>query len=136
MQQTLLTDEEKTNLNLLKITNNGLLFGVTDKNRLVGNLVLPNSVTGIGVKAFFDCHSLISVVIPDSVTKIAALAFSGCIGLIDIAISNSITKIDRGAFSGINPDAHFTVRSEAVKQLLQDSESGIRDEQITVEQNL
>ena len=132
MQQTLLTDEEKTNLNLLKITNNGLLFGVTDKNRLVGNLVLPNSVTGIGVKAFFDCHSLISVVIPDS----AALAFSGCIGLIDIAISNSITKIDRGAFSGINPDAHFTVRSEAVKQLLQDSESGIRDEQITVEQNL
>ena len=136
MQQTLLTDEEKTNLNLLKIKNNGLLFGVTDKNRLVGILVIPDSVTGIGVRAFCDCSGITQVVIPDSVTKIAALAFSGCTGLTDIVIPNSITKIDRGAFSGINPDAHFTVRSEAVKQLLLDSESGIRDEQITVEQNL
>ena len=98
--------------------------------------MIPDSVTEIGNSTFSGCSSLTDVMIPDSVTVIGGHAFSGCTGLTDIVILNSITKIDRGAFSGINSDAHFTVRSEAVKQLLQDSESGIRDAQITVEQNL
>ena len=36
----------------------------------------------------------------------------------------------------ISPNAHFTVKSEAVKELLVNSGSNIQDEQITVDVNL
>ncbi|MGP1576195.1 MAG: tetratricopeptide repeat protein [Treponema sp.] len=84
--KTPLTDEEQAKLKLLKITDEKLT-GVTDKCKLIGSLVIPNSVTEIGILAFTD----------------------------------------------INPDAHFTVTSESVKNLLIGCHSNIRDEQITVE---
>ncbi|MGP1432446.1 MAG: tetratricopeptide repeat protein [Treponema sp.] len=84
--KTPLTDEEQAKLKLLKITDEKLT-GVTDKCKLIGSLVIPNSVTEIGILAFTD----------------------------------------------INPDAHFTVTSESVKNLLIGCRSNIRDEQITVE---
>ena len=34
------------------------------------DIVIPNSVTGIGDKAFFDCKSLSSLVIPESVVNL------------------------------------------------------------------
>ena len=47
-------------------------------NKLITNLVIPNSVTDIGKIAFCDCHSLTSITIPDSVTSIGAYAFENC----------------------------------------------------------
>ena len=42
------------------------------------NVVIPDSVTGIGDLAFEGCTGLTSIVIPDSVTSIGDGAFLGC----------------------------------------------------------
>ena len=41
-------------------------------------VVLPNTVTSIGSRAFADCTNLKAIVIPESVTSIADDAFNGC----------------------------------------------------------
>ena len=47
----------------------------------VTDLVIPNSVTQIGVMTFINCSSITSVTIPESVTEIDSSAFSGCNGI-------------------------------------------------------
>ena len=64
----------------------------------VKNVILPNTMTSIGVEAFYDCSSLISVVVPDSVTSIEQNAFGNCSNLISIILPDSITSISIGAF--------------------------------------
>ena len=93
-----LTSEEKTNLNLLEIMD-GRLTRVISPDKLIGSLVLPDSVTEIGDYAFSDCSSLTSIVIPDSVTVIGEAAFFGCTGLTTIAVPGSVTDIGNGAFA-------------------------------------
>ena len=62
------------------------------------NTTIPNSVTSIGVHAFFGCSSLSSIIIPNSVTSIGESAFSGCSSLSSIIIPNSVTSIGNSAF--------------------------------------
>ena len=69
----------------------GLVYADTEKTQLVGymgnatSITVPNSVTSIGEKVFWDCSSLTSVSIPESVTSIRNYAFEGCSSLIAIA---------------------------------------------------
>lgn len=99
-------------MNLLEIMD-GRLTRVISPDKLIGSLVLPDSVTEIGDYAFSEYTGLTSIVIPDSVTSIGG-----------------------NAFEEIKPNAHFTVKSESVKELLVNSGSHIQDEQITVEPSL
>ena len=62
------------------------------------NVTIPNSVTGIGGNAFYDCASLTSVTIPNSVISIGVQAFSQCTSLTSITIPNSVTNIEEMAF--------------------------------------
>ena len=87
-----LTDEEKANMQLLKITD-GMVIGVTDPDKLIGSLVLPEGITEIGMFTFIGCSGLKSIIIPDSVTKIETGAFIGCSGLTNIFIPDSVTEI-------------------------------------------
>jgi len=62
-------------------------------------IIIPDSVTMIGDRAFEDCFFLKSVTIPDSVTRIGNKAFSYCDNLEKIIIPDSVTAIGDGAFS-------------------------------------
>ncbi len=63
-----------------------------------GDVVIPEGVTAIGKRAFYDCKSLISITIPDSVTSIGEGAFNFCTSLTDITIPYSVTSIEDFAF--------------------------------------
>jgi len=64
----------------------------------ITSVIIPNSVTTIGVGAFFKCYDLTSVTIPNSVTSIGESAFNECLGLTNITIPDSVTNIGEYAF--------------------------------------
>ena len=64
-----------------------------------GEYVIPEGVTNIEGKAFYNCSNLISIKIPNSVTCIGKEAFWGCDCLTDIVFGNSVTRIEKHAFS-------------------------------------
>ena len=62
------------------------------------SLTIGNSVTSIGQSAFESCEVLTSVTIGNSVESIGGEAFYGCIALPSITIPNSVTSIGGEAF--------------------------------------
>ncbi|MBQ8472470.1 MAG: leucine-rich repeat protein [Bacilli bacterium] len=63
----------------------------------VENIVIPNTITTIGSRAFYE-NKLTSVVIPNSVTTIGSYAFYGN-KLTSVVIPDSVTTIGNRAFS-------------------------------------
>ena len=51
------------------------------------SITIPDSVTSIGFRAFYNCTGLTSVTIPDSVTSIGDDAFYICVSLADIYLT-------------------------------------------------
>ena len=62
------------------------------------SVTIPNSVTSIKDRAFYDCRSLTSITIPNSVTTIGESAFNYCSSLTSVSIPNSVTSIGGSAF--------------------------------------
>ena len=69
---------------------------------------IPDSVTGIGSLAFFDCSAMTSITIPNSVTNIQDQAFKGS-GLTSVTIPNSVTSIYNFAFEGCKDLTSVTI---------------------------
>ena len=61
----------------------------SDDGTEITDLIIPNDVTYIGSRAFYNCIGLKSVTIPNSVTSIGGSAFSGCFFMKDLFINNS-----------------------------------------------
>ena len=82
------------------------------------SVIIPNSVTTIGDRAFYASNHLTSVTIPNSVTSIGDWAFSET-NLPSVTIPNSVLTIGRGAFgysnltSVIIPNSVTFIGSEA-----------------------
>ena len=70
-------------------------YGVTVNLK---EIVIPDSVTIIGVAAFENCTNLSSITIPDSVTIIGDYAFENCTNLSSITIPNTIASVGYYAF--------------------------------------
>ncbi len=77
-----------------------------------GKVVIPDSVTSIGERAFSYCKGLTSITMPNSVTSIAEYAFFGCESLTSITIPNSVTSIGDYAFDGCMGLIELIVSSE------------------------
>ena len=63
-----------------------------------GELVIPDGVTNIPKKAFYNCDGIESVTIADSVVNIDEQAFGNCNGLKSVTIGNGVEVIGEGAF--------------------------------------
>jgi len=80
-------------------------------NTSVTSVVIPSSITSIGMLAFYGCNSLPSITIPNSVTSIGSGAFGYCRSLVNITIGNNVASIENGAFSDCINLTNITIGS-------------------------
>jgi len=75
---------------------------------------IPNTVTSIGILAFFGCDNLTDIAISSGVTNIGNGAFAECASLTNITLPNNVASIGMYAFNGcaslesINMPANLT----------------------------
>ncbi len=71
-------------------------------NGASADVIIPDSVTHIGSKAFAFCSALKSIKIPNTVVCIGEEAFVKCESLSEICIPNGVVEIKNGAFKYCN----------------------------------
>ena len=72
-------------------------------------VVIPESVTSIGDRAFFSCENITSVTIPSGVTSIGTSAFWFCNSLTSIEIPEGVVSIGESAFYHCSSLAGVTI---------------------------
>jgi len=84
----------------------GVLFDKSQDTLIaypVGNVatsyIMPNTVTNIGMEAFYSCPNLVNVTFGTNLTIIGGAAFENSSALANIALPNSVTTISGGAFA-------------------------------------
>lgn len=77
----------------------------------VTDVIIPDSVTTIGDKAFYECDALTGITIPNSVTSIGNSIFQRCVSLPSITIPGSVSMISQEAFSGCTSLTNVTILS-------------------------
>ena len=88
------------NLNGNHVEDPGILKELKEEHidKSITKCIIPNSVTYIGIDAFYNCYSLEEITIPNSVTYIDKSAFAFCESLKEITIPDSVISIGDDAF--------------------------------------
>ena len=97
---------------------NGILFDYVPGERFDGAVVIPEGVTRISCRVFYDNSKVKSVVIPEGVTSIGEWAFRGCGGLTSVTIPKSVTSIGKGAFRGCSSLRHVSISGNTGMDML------------------
>lgn len=63
-------------------------------------LILPDTLTSIGEKAFMNCKDLVEVSLPHNVSVLSDYIFAGCSSLKLFVSPDAVTSIGKGALSG------------------------------------
>lgn len=64
-----------------------------------GDVVIPDGVTSIGAKAFYECSEVTSITFPNTVTDIGDYAFYRCTSITNLVIPSSVKRIGDYAFA-------------------------------------
>lgn len=72
------------------------------------SIIMPSSITFIGINAFWGCSSLTSIQLPN-ISVIMAATFAECTGLTSITIPESVSKIESYAFYNCSSLVSFTI---------------------------
>ncbi len=97
-----ISDVEKwCNISFDSYYNNPLFYAAKlyVKGELIEELVIPESITGIGDNTFFRMTNVKRVVLHDGITAIGDYAFTSCTSLESIVIPESVTSIGKSAFA-------------------------------------
>ena len=84
------------------------------------SVVIPNSMTSIGRRAFYCCSSLTSVTIPNNVTSIGDEAFYSC-NLTSVTIPEGVTSIGKCAFYRSTNTTSVTCLAKQVPETYSDA---------------
>ncbi len=92
------------------------IAGECFKGLKIKSVIIPNSVTNIGISSFELCKNLSSITFSDSLTDIEASSFNGCTNLTSVILPNSVTKIGDMAFYGCKMLNSITI-PESIKSI-------------------
>ena len=73
------------------------------------SISIPNTVTSIGICAFYNCTGLNEIIIPESVISIGSSAFSNCRSLKKVDFSESVISIGNSAFYYCNSLSNIVI---------------------------
>ena len=71
-----------------------------EKSYSFSKLILPDTITSIGEKAFMNCMELVEVSLPRGVSELSDYIFAGCKNLKLFVSPDGITSIGKNAFDG------------------------------------
>ena len=74
----------------------------TSSNNVLTEVVLPDTITSISDKAFYNCRKLNVINIPEGVVSIGNQAFFGCNAIPSLTIPDSVVTIGAQAFYSCN----------------------------------
>lgn len=66
----------------------------------ITSIIVPDTVTRLLSRCFYNCRQLQIVTLPESITSIADESFYGCSNLAEINIPNTVRRIGNSAFLG------------------------------------
>ena len=88
------------NLHSVKLPDTVTVIGEEAFNMSsLADILLPEGLTEIGPRAFFECRRLTGVSLPDSLLKIGTSAFQYCESVKEITIPSSIREWGSGTFA-------------------------------------
>ena len=82
------------------IGNEAFAANEGEKTYSFSKLILPDTLTAIGEKAFMNCKDLVEVSLPHNVYVLSDYIFAGCSSLKLFVSPDAVTSIGKGALSG------------------------------------